>query len=219
MTQVSQRVGYKIQEDYDSEPGTPEQEELLDEEEQDQVIDGLRSKAHSLNFLYRILFSTAGFILSILFFYLGYTGEEFGGLVSSYRATIVHTMTGLGCIFASYRALTKVQSRNEGEDLNVHPNTSFFSSASTMEKTIEINTYKNDVLFWIIIGICVLQILAWAEPIYTNLTSARQQVPILIFPMILPAFVAATEYALYVIVSTDTEVSSLRDLKYHYKKL
>jgi hypothetical protein len=216
-TQPYERVTYK--DTYDDEDAQRKDElqksEILDEEEQEEVLQDIRSRADKLDKTYQIVFCLAGVLLGALFLYLAYYGEQFMGLIATHRmAVIIHTLTGVGCLLAGLRPVMPRREAELTEETNA--NVSFFSSASTMQEETKPLWWKDPMLI-VIIVVCIVQFVLWLQPIYDNIQIFKAQV--LVFPLILPFFAGATEYALHVIAKTEQEVSDLAELKYHYKKL
>ncbi|KAL0488398.1 nucleolar protein 58 [Acrasis kona] len=224
------RVGYKLTDSEEPVYSDNEEEEnkveLLDEEEQDAVINGLRKQSRSINFVYRILFFTAGLIISLLFFYLSYESEDFGQFTGKRRSQLAHFLTAIGALLTSIRALSDKDTNETLYDEDVDPNSSiisFFSSASAFEKHSNSITTRFSKSFILVVVISVIQFLMWAGPLFDNVRifgfDAGFKVPLLLFPLILPALAISTEYALYIISTTSSEVENLKEYKYEYKKL
>lgn len=214
----TRRSGYKQSEDIDPvEQDQQEPTELLDEEEQDAVISGLEKEAQRMNFAYRILFSTASLILCTLFFYLAYVGEAFGEPMSNNYASLVHTLTGLGCLLCGLRAFAGSKQNSTSKDQSKDS----IILNSSMDAATQVPWWRQNLGLIVTIILGVIQFMLWTAPIIANLqfSTFASKIPLLIFPAILPAFAIATEYALHVMLTTENEVISLQDLKYHYKKL
>lgn len=191
--------------------------------EQEEVIRGFKSRSRFQNILYRVslkiqlkfkaIFITAGLFLSFIYFYLGYISDIFSESLNPLHARLVHLLTGVGFVLMCFRILTMKYKKRRVQNRNSDSISSEYFEPEVYSKT----------LFYVVLFISVFEIIFLGPTLYEYLSGKRAYIHfnwnLVIFQALLPFFSMLTEYALGLLLQTDSDIFDLMGYKYHYKKL